>query len=83
MNLSQLLRPNRRFIEQHLPHIGSLPRAELEEVIKESDVIVVGLNDGRVLDVLGQHTRQDQFVLDLVSMPQDRALKARVAGLCW
>jgi len=83
VHLSQLLGANRRFIEQHVPHIGSLLRAGLEEVIRESDVIVVGLSDRRVFDFLGQHLREDQFVLDLVSMPRARTLNARVAGLCW
>ena len=83
VHLSQLLGANRRFIEQHVPHIGSLLRAGLEEVIRESDVIVVGLNDRRVFDLLGQHVREDQFVLDLVSMPRARTLNARMAGLCW
>jgi GDP-mannose 6-dehydrogenase len=83
VHLSQLLGANRRFIEQHVPHIGSLLRADLDEVIRESEVIVVGLNDRRAFDSLRQHVREDQFVLDLVSMPQANTLSARVAGLCW
>ena len=50
VHLSQLLGANRRFIEQHLPHIGSLLRARHRAVIEESDVLVVGLNDTRIVD---------------------------------
>ena len=34
VHLSRLLGANRRFIEQHLPHIGSMIRGEIEEVIE-------------------------------------------------
>ena len=44
MHLAQLLGANRRFIETHLPHIGELVRGDLESVIAESDVLVLGLN---------------------------------------
>jgi len=83
VHLSRLLGANRRFIEQHVPHIGSLLRAELDEVVNESDVIVLGLTERRVLDALRTHVRAEQIVLDLVNVPQSKSLKAKVAGLCW
>jgi len=36
VHLSRLLGANRRFIEQHVPHIGSLMREDIESVISES-----------------------------------------------
>ena len=83
VQLSQLLGANRRYIEQHLPHIGQLIRSEIAAVIGESDVIVVGLSGPRVLDALKAHARADQFVLDLVNLPDKASLPARVEGLCW
>ena len=47
-----LLGANRRFIEQHLPHIGSLMRPDIAEVIGNSEVVVVGMSDERVVDGL-------------------------------
>ena len=62
VHLSRLLGANRRFIEQHLPHIGSLMRADIESVIAESDVLVVGLNDPRTLQAVSSNVRNDQIV---------------------
>jgi GDP-mannose 6-dehydrogenase len=83
VHLSQLLGANRRFIEQHLPHIGSLLRGNIEAVISDSDVLVVGLNERRVFDALKRHVRKDQIVLDLVNVPERETLPAAVEGLCW
>jgi GDP-mannose 6-dehydrogenase len=83
VHLSRLLGANRRFIEQHLPHIGSLMREDIECVIGESDILVVGLNDTKTLEALASHVREDQIVLDLVNIPRREALRGNVVGLCW
>lgn len=83
VHLSSLLGANRRFIEQHVPHIGSLMRPDIAEVIGQSDVILVGLNDVRVVEGLKQHLRDDHVVLDLANLPDRDAFKGQVQGLCW
>jgi GDP-mannose 6-dehydrogenase len=82
VQLSQLLGANRRFIEEHVPHIGSLLRARIETVIDESDLLVVGLNDRRIVEALKTHVRPQQVVIDLASLPA-LDLRSRVVGLCW
>ena len=47
VHLSRLLGANRRFIEQHLPHIGEMIRGEIEAVIESSDILVVGIGARR------------------------------------
>src|SRR5437016_429626 len=54
VHLSRLLGANLRFIERHVPHIGSLLRSDLEPVIAESDLLVVGLADKRVFEAIEQ-----------------------------
>ena len=83
VHLSRLLGANRRFIEQHVPHIGSLMREDIENVIGESDVLVVGLSDTKIFEALARHVREDQIILDLVNIPQREALHGKVMGLCW
>jgi GDP-mannose 6-dehydrogenase len=83
VHLSRLLGANRRFIDQHVPHIGSLMREDIESVIADSDFLVVGLSHPRILDALARHAREDQLILDLVNIPQARALRSKVVGLCW
>jgi GDP-mannose 6-dehydrogenase len=83
VHLSRLLGANRRFIEQHIPHIDSLIHGDIESVISASDVLVVGLGDAGTCEALKRLVRVDQTVLDLVNMPQREALRGNVIGLCW
>ena len=83
VHLAQLLGANRSFIEKHLPHIGKMLRADIEGVIDDSEVLVVGLADPTVFDTLASRSRPDQVVLDLVNLPNRGAIRAKVEGLCW
>jgi GDP-mannose 6-dehydrogenase len=83
VHLSQLLGANRRFIEQHLPHLGSLLCANLDEVVAASDVLVIGMNDRATLDFLETHLTPDKILIDLARIPSERKFDAQVTGLCW
>ena len=83
VHLSNLLGANRRYIEQHLPHIGTLVRNDIAAVIAESDVLVVGLGDRSVVAALAEHTRPGQVVVDLVGIGDRTALRGDYVGLCW
>ena len=83
VHLSSLLGANRRYIEQHLPHIGSLIRNDIAEVIAGSDVLVVGLGDAGVVAALAQHTRPEQTIIDLINIADRTALRGEYVGLCW
>ena len=83
VHLSRLLGANRRFIEQHVPHLGSLMREDLEKVIADSDVLVVGLSDVGTLDALKRLVREDQVVVDLIRISEPEKLRGRHVGLCW
>jgi GDP-mannose 6-dehydrogenase len=83
VHLSNLLGANRRFIEQHVPHIGSLMRQELAQVIEASDTIVLGSSDRNVQRELARRTRPDQVIIDLVGVPAEISFNSRTIGLCW
>jgi GDP-mannose 6-dehydrogenase len=83
VHLSSLIGANRRYIEQHLPHIGTLVRNDIAAVIAESDVLVVGLGDRSVVAALAEHTRPGQVVVDLVGIGDRTALRGDYVGLCW
>ena len=83
VHLSKLLGANRRYIEDHLPHIGSLLDPNIENVIGQSDLVVVGLHDARVIESLRQYARDDQTVLDLVHIAEQNRPKGRYIGMCW
>jgi GDP-mannose 6-dehydrogenase len=83
VELSRLLGANRRFIEKHVPHIGSLLRHDLATVVEASEVVVLGSGNRSVQRELAQYLRPDHYVLDLVGVPRDEALHQRLTGLCW
>lgn len=83
VHLASLLGANRSFIQTHLPHIGQMMRPELEEVIRESEVLVIGLSGQAVADTLARSCSSGQVLLDLVRLPNRPAIAARVVGLCW
>ena len=83
VHLSQLLGANRRYVEQHLPHIGQLVRADIAAVIAESELIVVGLSGADIAQALARHAVAGQQVLDLVRLSNVDQIAADVKGLCW
>jgi GDP-mannose 6-dehydrogenase len=83
VHLAQLLGSNRRYIEQHLPHIGELLHPTLDSVVTGSELLVVGMADVATAQQLARWTRADQMILDLVSLPNRDAFAAAVHGLSW
>ena len=83
VHLSRLLGANRRFIEQHVPHLGDLMREDISEVLAECDVLVVGLATKEIFAALEQHVTEKHYLLDLVGLPDSVALRSRTEGLCW
>ena len=83
VRLSQLLGANRRYIEQHLPHIGALLHADLGDVIRRSEVLVVGMGNDAIADELVRHVQPGQVIVDLVRLPHRAALSGQLQGLCW
>jgi GDP-mannose 6-dehydrogenase len=84
VSLGRLAGSNRQYIEEVIPHIGSLLSADLEEVLKWGEVVIIG-NKSAKKDELIRHLRKDQIVIDLVNL--DKALRASTTssyeGICW
>jgi GDP-mannose 6-dehydrogenase len=83
VQLSQLLGANRRYIEQHLPHLGQLLEPEIEAVIAGAEVLVVGILTPAIAEALVRHVHAGQTVIDLVRLPNRSAMGGEVQGLCW
>lgn len=83
VHLAGLLGANRSFIEKHLPHIGQMMRSEIEEVVAESEVLVIGLSGQAIAASLAKLVRPDQLLLDLVNLQNREAISGKVEGLCW
>ena len=83
VNLSRLIGANRRYIEESIPHIGSLMSDDLPSIIDESEVLVIGLRSPTVAGELRQRCRPDHVLLDLVNLPDRHSLPGAYRGVCW
>jgi GDP-mannose 6-dehydrogenase len=83
VHLSSLIGANRRYIEDNIPHIGSMLDDSLTETIANSDTIVLGLGTPSLAQAIVEQSRPDQHVLDLVNMEGREKLRASYTGVCW
>lgn len=83
VRVSQLIGANKRYIEDVIPHIGSLMCASAEEAMQNSATILVGLSGDDIMSELYAHSRDDQFILDLVGIPEPDRLRGEYQGICW
>ncbi|MGE1084550.1 nucleotide sugar dehydrogenase [Pseudomonas shirazensis] len=71
---------NRDYIESVIPHVSSLLQNDLEQVIAEADVIVLGNNDERFASAL--QNNDGKQVIDLVGF-MDGVSDEQRQGICW
>jgi GDP-mannose 6-dehydrogenase len=82
VHLSSLLGANRKFIENHLPHIGALVQEDLVPIVQGSDVLVLGLGDRKTVDQLRRIAGPDKIIIDLVGVGRE-GFAASYVGLSW
>jgi GDP-mannose 6-dehydrogenase len=80
---ARLIGSNREYIEHEIPHIWSLMRGSVDEVIDASEVIVIGNGSGE-FRLIEPKLRQGQVVIDLVRAFGDRTSNGDgYRGICW
>jgi GDP-mannose 6-dehydrogenase len=79
---SRLIGANRRFMEEHIPHLSSLLVSSTEELTAGVDVIVVGYQSSE-FSVALQSLRADQTVIDLARLAKQVTTPAHYEGICW
>lgn len=84
VSLGRLVGSNRQFIEEVIPHLGSLLASSLEEVVEGAEVVLIGTHDA-LADKLTPYLRSEQIVIDLVNLEKLRRPKecSSYEGLCW
>lgn len=84
VSLGRLIGSNREYIEQVIPHIGSLLKTDLAEVLRNAEVVVIGTH-GLDQELLRLNIRADQEVIDLVNLEKGRRLatSGSYKGICW
>jgi GDP-mannose 6-dehydrogenase len=84
VSLARLAGSNLQYIEQVIPHIGSLLSADLEQVLKGAEVVIIG-NKSVSKEELAQYLRAEQMVIDLVNLDKSRRPDGTThyEGICW
>jgi len=82
--LGRLIGSNRQYIEQVIPHIGSLLRTSFEETLRDAEVVVIATR-GVDRETLKKNLRPDHLVIDLVNLEKARRPieGASYEGMCW
>ena len=84
VSLGRLAGANRQYIEEVVPHIGSVLSADLEGVLSTAEVVVLG-NKSANRDRLAKRLRPEQIVIDLIHL--DKAHRPEgvrtYEGICW
>ena len=84
VSLGHLIGSNRQYIEEVIPHIGSLLSASLSSVVEDAEVVVIATR-GLDKDELRQSLRPNHFVIDLVNLERKSrpAIAGNYEGICW
>jgi GDP-mannose 6-dehydrogenase len=83
VSLARLVGANKEYINTQMPHLSSLLCETIDDVLENSDVIVVGNGAPEFAEAL-KRTRPEQQIVDLVRVKTDRAeIPAQYQGICW
>lgn len=77
VELSRLTGANKSFVERELPHIATIMRSSLADVVENSAVVVIGNSTPAFRDVPSM-LREDQILIDLVGVTRDTCRHAKV-----
>lgn len=81
--LGRLIGSNRQFIEDNIPHIGSLLTNDLEQVVRESEIVLIGtrIDRAKLESLLLPH----HIVIDLINLHQQNRVghQGKYEGICW
>lgn len=83
VSLGRLAGSNRQYIEEVIPHIGSLLSANLEEVVQSGEVVVIATKVDK--DQLAHWLGRNQSVVDLINLASASrpGASSSYQGICW
>jgi GDP-mannose 6-dehydrogenase len=82
VSTSRLIGANRRFIDEHIPHLSSLLVEDIRDLVQDVDVVVVGYRSPEFVAAVAA-LRPDQVVVDLARLGRRVETPARYEGICW
>jgi GDP-mannose 6-dehydrogenase len=84
VSMGQLTGSNRQFIQDVIPHLGTLLSSNLQEVVEQSEVVIIGTGSAKN-EMVAPHLRSAHIVIDLINL--DKTVRPRgpgsYEGICW
>src|SRR5207302_7400638 len=84
VSLGRLIGSNRQYIEEVIPHVGSLLCPDLASALAQAEVVVIGTR-GIDRATLSRQIEPGQIVIDLVNLEKARRIEhsGSYEGICW
>ena len=84
VSLGRIAGANRQYIEEVIPHIGSVLTDDLESVLRGAEVVILG-NKSASKEQLAKHLKPEQIVIDLIHLDPARRPQGvkTYEGICW
>jgi len=79
---ARLVGANKEFIEKQIPHIWTMMRSTISEVLGDAQVVVIG-NGSPAYGGVQPLLKDGQSVIDLVRAFGSRQSDAKYQGICW
>ncbi|HJT67907.1 MAG TPA: nucleotide sugar dehydrogenase [Pyrinomonadaceae bacterium] len=81
VSVAKLVGANKEYIEREIPHISKLMRSDIDGVLNDSDIVIIG-NQGEEFRSVAERLRDGQQLIDLVRL-YDRTSNENYQGICW
>ena len=82
VNLARLVGANRDYILKRIPHIAALMVEDMDDAIKDADVVVIGNSDPEFRSV-AERLVAGQHLVDLVRVNVTTRSGGSYDGICW
>jgi GDP-mannose 6-dehydrogenase len=82
VELARLFGANKEYIEREIPHISSLMRADLNDVIEHAEVVIIGKKEAE-FRALADKLNNGRVIIDLVRLFDVEDNRKQYQGICW
>ena len=82
VHLSNLTGTNKEYIDTHIPHLSRLMKAQISDLMKESEIIIVNNKEKEYIDIL-TNVEWEHPIVDMVRLPQEIREKKNYKGINW
>jgi GDP-mannose 6-dehydrogenase len=80
VKLSHITGTNKAYIDYHIPHLSRLLHEDINQVVAESDVVVIGHNEQEFREVVERYP--DKYFIDLARI-KNYHTNGTYEGICW